>query len=248
MAMHWVQGEVVARRVWAEGLFTLSIKAPGVQPFEPGQFLQLGIEQPDKHLHRPYSVASPHGDVLDFYIVLVEDGHLTPKLWAMQEGERIDVSEKAAGSFTLSHAPFHPELWLIGTGTGLAPYIAMLRTDEVWTRYQKIILVHGVRYEHELAYREELAGHALVHADRFRYVPVVSRQSPPNSLSGRITHCLTDGSLESAAGCSFHPERSTVFLCGNPDMLTEMEHELANRQVVRHKPKSPGQMVLERYW
>ncbi len=109
----------------------------------------------------------------------------------------------------------------------MAPYIAMLRTDEVWTRYQKIILVHGVRYEHELAYREELAGHAQVHADRFRYVPVVSRQSPPNSLSGRITHCLTDGRLESAAGCSFHPERSTVFLCGNPDMLTEMEHELA---------------------
>ncbi len=75
--MKWLQGQVVKKHVWEEGLFTLSIRVPGIEPFEPGQFLQLGVPSSDKHLHRPYSVASPHGEVLEFFIVLVETGQLT---------------------------------------------------------------------------------------------------------------------------------------------------------------------------
>ncbi|MEO8268307.1 MAG: ferredoxin--NADP reductase [Aureliella sp.] len=245
--MKWTPGVVTRKTVWSEGLFTLAIEAPEVSPFEPGQFLQLGVELEDGHVHRPYSVASPHGRTLEFFIVLVEDGKLTPHLWKKQVGDCIDVSAKAAGSFTLSHCPEASVLWLVGTGTGLAPYIALLRTEEPWQRYAKIVIVHGVRHAIDLAYHQELADHKERYGDRFDAIPVVSRQEVPGALSGRITTCISDGSLEAAAHQAFTPD-SCVMMCGNPDMLTDMETLLGERGIHRHKAKEPGQIVVERYW
>ena len=246
--MKWLQGQVVKKQVWEEGLFTLSVRVPGIDPFEPGQFLQLGVPLPDKHLHRPYSVASPHGEVLEFFIVLVEKGHLTPILWQMKEGDTIDVSQKAAGSFTLSHAPQSRDLWLIGTGTGLAPFIAMLRTEEIWQRYQQVVVVNGVRYGRDLAYQEELEGYKKSRSGRFHSLSVVSRESHPGAMHGRITHVLGNGVLEQSAGLPLDPQHSTVMLCGNPDMLDEMEAMLGIKGLQKHRAKEPGQIVIERYW
>ena len=245
--MKWTRGVVRHKQVWADGLFTLGIEAPEVGDFAPGQFLQLGFDQDDGHLHRPYSVASPHGEILEFFIVLVEDGKLTPHLWNMDEGAELDVSARAAGSFTLKHCPDASTLWLIATGTGLAPYIAMLRTQEPWDRYQKICLIHGVRHGSDLAYQEELAKHSQQFGDRFSYVPVVSRESVDGAIQGRITHCLTNGSLEEAARKEFTKD-SCIMMCGNPDMLNETESLLGERGIVKHKRKEPGQIVIERYW
>lgn len=245
--MKWTQGVVKHKKVWADGLFTLGIEAPEVADFAPGQFLQLGFDQDDGHLHRPYSVASPHGEILEFFIVLVEDGKLTPHLWAMNEGDKIDVSAKAAGSFTLKHCPDASTLWLIATGTGLAPYIAMLRTQEPWDRYKKICLVHGVRHGSDLAYQEELGNHVADFSDRFSYVPVVSREAVDGALQGRITHCLTEGTLEEAAKAEFCTD-NCIMMCGNPDMLNETESLLGERGIVKHRRKEPGQIVIERYW
>ncbi len=246
--MEWIKGEIVGRKVWGPGLFTLSIRAPGVAPFEPGQFLQLGIEQPDKHLHRPYSVASPHGDVLEFFIVLVEEGHLTPKLWAMREGDSIDVAKKAAGSFTLSHVPSNECLWLIATGTGLAPYIAMMRSGELWEKFQRVVIVHGVRYTQDLAYQEEFSEYRQRFKDAFLYIPAVSRERIEDGIEGRITVALSSGELEKFSNMEIKPSNSTFMLCGNPDMLNEMEDSLVARGLLRHKPKAPGHIVVERYW
>ena len=245
--MKWTRGIVQEKQVWSEGLFTLKIQAPDVAAFEPGQFLQLGIENGDDHIHRPYSVASPSGEVLDFFIVLVEEGELTPHLWRMETGAELDVSQKAAGGFTLSKCPEGNTLWLIATGTGLAPYIAMLRTDEPWTKYQNIVVVHGVRHASDLAYQKELAEHKQRFADRFAYLPVVSREDVEGSLRGRITYCLTSGSLEKAAGHAIDRE-SCIMMCGNPDMLNETEELLGQRGIKKHKRKEPGQIVVERYW
>ncbi|MEM8736333.1 MAG: ferredoxin--NADP reductase, partial [Planctomycetota bacterium] len=209
--------------------------------------LQLGIDQEDGHLHRPYSVASPHEPVLDFFIVLVEDGRLTPHLWKMDEGSTIDVSTRAAGSFTLKHCPDASTLWLIATGTGLAPYIAMLRREEAWSRYERICVVHGVRFANDLAYQPEMAEYKSAHGERFEYVPVVSREDTPESLEGRITTCIENGSLEERAGIPFTAD-SCVMMCGNPDMLNEVEDLLGNRGIRKHKKKEPGQIVVERYW
>ncbi len=245
--MKWTQGVIERKIIWDHGLFTLVIRAPEVEPFQPGQFLQLGIETDAGHLHRPYSVASPHGEQLDFFIVLVEEGKLTPRLWAMEVGDKIDVSAKAAGGFTLTHCPGAKSLWLMATGTGLAPYIAMLRTPEPWSKYERIMVVHGARLGRDLAYQEELAQFTDRYPERFRYVPVISREQAAGALHGRITTCIENGTLEAAAGQVFSTD-CCVMLCGNPDMLDEAENLLEARGLKRNKPKSPGQIIVERYW
>jgi ferredoxin--NADP+ reductase len=246
--MQWIPSRLRSKKVWSPGLFTLSIEAPGVKPFEPGQFLQVGIQGTDKHIHRPYSVASPHGPVLEFFIVLVEDGQLTPILWNMEPGTAIDVSESAAGSFTLSHAPAAETLWMIGTGTGLAPYIAMLRYEKTWQRYQKIAVVHGVRHGKDLAYTDEMANYAERYPGRFKYQAVASREETEGAVHGRITTAMDNGQLEARIGWKIQPATSTVMLCGNPAMLDDMEAGLNQRGLKKHKKKEPGQIVIERYW
>ena len=248
MALQFLPGTVVQKRVWSEGLFTLSVACPGVNPFEAGQFLQLGLPLPEKHLHRPYSVASPHGEILDFFIVLVEEGELTPKLWKLRTGDSVDVASKAVGSFTLSHVPNANCIWLIATGTGLAPYIAMLRHGDIWNRFAHVILVHGVRYPSDLAYQEELHSFSQNHGNQFRFVPVISRAESPGALSGRITTAIENGSLETIAGQKFAADNSVAMMCGNPQMLDDTESLLNERKMFRHKLSAPGHIVVERYW
>ena len=249
MALKFCQGKVTHKKVWAEGLFTLRVAVDGVQTFLPGQFLQVGIDRgTEKHLHRPYSVASPHGPELEFYIVLVEDGELTPHLWKMEVGDSIDVAERAAGSFTLEKTPDAENLWLVATGTGLAPYIAMLRTNTPWERFKKIVVVHGARHRDDLGYQEEFAAHAEAHPSQFVYVPTLTRDDAPGALRGRIPQLLEAGELEQLANCEITDSNSSVMLCGNPAMLDEMEEKLGTRGLKKHRTKDPGQIVLERYW
>lgn len=244
----WCQGTVVGRKVWTEGLFTISVEAPEVAPFDPGQFLHLAVTEAGERINRPYSVASPHGPVLEFFIVVVEGGQLSPRLWKLREGDAIEVSQRAAGSFTLEKSPVAPHLWLIATGTGLAPYIAMLRTPTPWERYEKICVVHGVRHAADLAYTDELKGYEEQYPGRFRLAQALTREEREGCLHGRIPALLESGDLEKTAGFTMQPNDSVVLLCGNPAMLDDMEERLKERGMKRHRTKSPGQIVLERYW
>lgn len=248
MALKWCPGKIVDKKVWADGLFTIQVEVDGVQEFKPGQFLQIGYQNGDEHVHRPYSVASPWGPRIEFFIVRVDGGQLTPYLWGLEPGAPLDVSHRAAGSFTLAKTPEAKELWLMATGTGLAPYIAMLRTDEPWKRYSKIVVVHGVRLAQDLAYTAEFETFTNAHPDQFVYIPALTRESAEGALEGRIPGLLKSGVLEEAAGCQMTAENSVVMLCGNPAMLDDMEAYLETRQMKRHRSKSPGHIVLERYW
>ena len=246
--MKWCPGTVVRKQIWADGLFTIHVQVDGVREFLPGQFLQLGFQKGDEHIHRPYSVASPWGPVLEFFIVRVDDGQLTPHLWHLETGSPIDVSERAAGSFTLKKTPPAETLWLIATGTGLAPYIAMLRTDVPWKSYERIVVVHGARVAQDLAYVEEFEAIRQQHPGKFVYLPALTREKVDGILNGRIPALLQDRSLEQAAGFEMGPENSSVMLCGNPAMLDSVEKMLETRGMKRHRSKSPGHIVLERYW
>lgn len=248
MAIEWIRGSLKKRKVWSDGLFTLTIDCPGVSPFEPGQFLQVGLQLPEKHLHRPYSVASPHSDELEFFIVRVENGELTPRLWDLEVGQSIDVCKKATGSFTLNHTPAAKNLWLLATGTGLAPYIAMLRDPKIWESYQQIIVVHGVRFLSDLAYSGEFEAYQKTHDSRLVWVPVISRTLAIHGFQGRITQAIQCGRLEELAGVELCPESSAVMMCGNPQMLDEVEEILNNRGMRKHKRNEPGHYVVERYW
>ena len=248
MAVQWISGKIARKQIWSDGLFTVSIHCPGVAPFESGQFLQIGMQLPEKHLHRPYSVASPHGETLEFFIVRVDEGELTPRLWALNEGDAIDVSAKATGGFTLSHTPVADCIWLLATGTGLAPYIAMMREDDLWERYKNVVLVHGVRFATDLAYQNELLEVRARFGERFHSIPVVSRAEVPGAISGRITTAIENGSLESQANQALSASNSVVMMCGNPQMLDDVEALLDARGMVRHKKSAPGHIVVERYW
>ena len=250
----WCTGTVVAQKVWSPGLFTITVATDEVEPFLPGQFLQLGVF-PDGHdgdrdalINRPYSVASPHGSQLEFFIVTVPDGELTPRLEKLSDGSTVQISKKAAGSFSLKKAPEKKHLWLVATGTGLAPYIAMLRTEEPWQRFEKIVLVHGVRHASDLAYTEELKDYETNKPGQFRLVQTLTREDSDNALRGRIPELLKSGELEQAAECKLCETDSAVYLCGNPAMLDSMEEDLATRQMKKHRSKTPGNIVLERYW
>jgi ferredoxin--NADP+ reductase len=256
----WFQSKVLEKKVWTEGLFTLTVDGSGVKEFSPGQFLHLagfpkGIaENADEEtrekerVNRPYSVASPHGERLEFFIVRVDDGELTPHLWQLEPGDAIEVSEKAAGRFTLEKTPDAENLWLIATGTGLAPYVAMLRTKEPWERFKNIVVVHGVRHASDLAYTEEFRQLESTRGGALRFVQALTRESAEGSLEGRIPALVESGALEEAAQCQMTKEGSAVLLCGNPAMLDSMEEVLGARSMVRHRSKAPGQIVLERYW
>ena len=248
MALNWISGKIERKTVWSDGLFTLAVHCPGVFAFEPGQFLQVGLQLPEKHLHRPYSAASPHGNTLEFFIVRVDEGELTPRLWRLNVGDRIDVSSKATGSFTLSHAPDSQTLWLLATGTGLAPYIAMMREPSIWERYGKVVVVHGVRFVTDLAYQDEMQQLKERWPGRFVFVPVVSRTVMEGAIHGRITHAIESGALEQFAEAGINSESSLVMMCGNPQMLDDVEAMLHTRGMQRHKKNQPGQIVVERYW
>lgn len=250
----WCDATITKKKIWTDGLFTITIKSDGIKPFEPGQFLQLGVYPQGQHgvedaiINRPYSVASPHGDSLEFFIVLVPDGELTPKLWALEVGDSLLVNDKGAGRFTLEKTPTADHLWLFATGTGLAPYVAMLRTDQPWERYKKIVVVHGVRLERDLAYTDELNDYRRTRPGQFELVQGITREQSDIAMRGRLPALLASGQLETASDCSLTKDDSAVMLCGNPAMLDSMEELLNSRGLVKHRSKSPGQIVLERYW
>jgi len=250
----WCDATVTKKRIWTDGLFTITIKVNDVKPFKPGQFLQLGVYPEGQEgieeaiINRPYSVASPHGDELEFFIVLVPDGELTPKLWALEVGDSLLVNDKGAGRFTLDHTPEAKHLWLFATGTGLAPYVAMLRTEEPWQRFERIVVVHGVRKEVDLAYTQELTAYRSKYSGQFELIQGLTREQSEIAMRGRLPALLASGQLEKAADCKLSKEDSSVLLCGNPAMLDSMEELLNSRGMVKHRSKTPGQIVLERYW
>lgn len=244
----WLPCPLVERRDWAEGLATFVLDGP-VPEFEAGQFLRIGVDTGEREpLSRPYSVASAPGQPLEFFIVRVEGGALTPRLFDLAPGDTILVHPRCGGAFTLASAPEAEVLWLVATGTGLAPYISMLRAGQLWDRFGQVVLVQGVRQGDQLCYLPELDALAQARPGRLRHLAVVSRQDYPGALRGRITSLLVDGQLEEAAGAPLRPESSHVLLCGNPDMVLEMQTLLEERGMRRHRKREPGHFTLEKYW
>jgi ferredoxin/flavodoxin---NADP+ reductase len=150
------------------------------------------------------------------------------------------VAPNPAGFLVLSEVPDAETLWLVSTGTGLAPFLSILRTDT--SRFRNVVLVHAVRHAQELAYRE------LIGTTRARYVTFVSREKAPGSLEGRIPAAILDGRLEAAAGVKLSAETSHVMLCGNPQMLKDAQAALAQRGLRKHKRRVPGHIAVESFW
>lgn len=246
--MSWRPGKIVHRREWAEGLITLRIEAD-IERFSAGQFVNLGLDVGGTLIRRSYSMASAPGAPLEFYLTRVAGGALTPRLFDLRLGSPIEVEAEAQGFFTLSYVPDARELWMVATGTGLGPFVSILRTDEPWRRFDRLVLVHGVRDRSQLGYRDELEAMSRAHADRLTRVAVLSREAGVDGcVPGRVTRALAEGALEASAGIELSPEHSHVMLCGNPAMIQDMMQLLKARGLRRHRVRAPGHISIEKYW
>jgi len=241
------QGRVAARRDWAPGLITLTVDV-SIEPFAAGQFVSLGLELGGQFVRRSYSIASTPGAPLEFYLKEVEAGALTPQLTRLEPGASVWVERKPQGFFTLAYVPPCRDLWFVATGTGLGPFVSMLRSPEIWQRFERVSVVHGARSSTHLSYAEELAALAATHRGRLSYTPLVSAGPPGGALPGRVTTALADGSLEARAGMNLDPDRSHLMLCGNPDMILEVTAVLALRGLRKHRVRAPGHITAEKYW
>lgn len=249
----WHSAEVVANHRWTERLLTLRLTTDPM-PFLAGQFVTLRLPIPladgsDELVAKSYSlINAPHEPVLEIFYNIVPNGKLSTALSRLQPGDMLEISQPAKGFFVLDEIPAVPNLWMLATGTGLGPYLAILKTAQAWERFHTITLVHGVPLVSELAYADLIGSWAAQYPERFRFLGCVSREANPQGLEGRITTNFASGALEAAAGRSITSADTHVMLCGNHNMLNEMKVLLAERGLQRHLRHKPGHITTEQYF
>jgi len=239
---------------WNDTLFSFkTTRNPGLR-FENGQFVMIGLEVDGRPLMRAYSIASAnYEEHLEFFSIKVPNGPLTSRLQHLKEGDELLVSRKPTGTLILSDLLPGRHLYLLSTGTGLAPFISLIQDPEVYERFDKVILVHGVRYVSELAYADfitqqlpenEFFGEAV--KEKLIYYPLVTREEFRNQ--GRQTDLMRSGKLFDDIGLPpMNPLDDRAMICGSPSMLTETSHVL-NEFGLNVSPRmgEPGDYLIER--
>ena len=240
---------------WSDKLLSFRLSRPESWRFVPGQFARLGLPLENGGMvWRAYSMTSASWDEhLEFFSIVVPDGLFTSRLARLQVGDEVLLDNKANGFFTVDRLPDGDDLWLLATGTGLAPYLSILQQPEVWQRFAHIVLVHCVRDVSELAYRGEIAAlrrHPLWQewGERLQYVPVVTRHAEPGMLQQRIPALLASGELAEAAGLPLTVDHSRFMICGNPAMVEDTHRQLMKMGFRLSRLSAPGHLVLENGW
>lgn len=246
---------VLSVRHWNDSLFSFTTTRDPALRFENGQFVMIGLAGDNgKPLLRAYSVVSAnYEEQLEFFSIKVPDGPLTSRLQYLAEGDEVFVSRKPTG--TLLITDLHPgrNLYLLSTGTGLAPFLSIVRDPDIYERFERIIVVHGVRYIEDLAYdklletdlpNDEIFGELA--ADQLLYYPVVSRE--PFRNEGRLTTLLDNGRITSDLGLEpLDPAQDRAMICGGPGMLQDTG-DLLDARGFKVSPHigAPGDYVIER--
>ncbi len=267
-----VLNAVVSQRVEiAPGLVIMRVVPEGweLPPFRPGQFAVLGLPAeaprcpgangdgaPPKAgtlIRRSYSIASSSANraYLEFYFNLVNSGTLTPRLFALKEGDRLWLGPRITGLFTFEQVPEGSNIVMVATGTGLAPYMSMLRTDVQRDSGRRLAVLHGARHAHDLGYRAELVM-LENHHPCFTYLATVSRPAedpvPWTGLVGHVQDLWQGRALDGIWGQRPTSENTHVFLCGNPAMIADMTEILTAEGFHEHTRQRPGEIHVEKYW
>jgi ferredoxin--NADP+ reductase len=240
-------------RHWTPSLFSLrTTRDPGLR-FASGQFVMLGLEVEGKPLLRAYSIVSAsYADELEFYSIKVQDGPLTSRLQNIKVGDEVLVGKKPTGTLVLDGLRPGRNLYLLGTGTGLAPFLSLVRDPDVYERFDKVIVTHTVREIGDLNYRRFLS-HELPNdpdlgewaAPKLIYYPTVTRE--PFVTEGRITDLIESGRFFADIGLPpLDRERDRVMLCGGPSVLADLKAQLLARGYEEGSVANPGDFVLER--
>ena len=201
-------------------------------------------------MQRAYSyVNAPSNPDLEFYLVTVPEGKLSPRLAALKPGDEVQIVSEAAGFFVLEEVPDCDTLWMLATGTAIGPYLSILEEGKDLDRFKNLVLVHAARYAADLSYLPQMQALEARYAGKLRIQSVVSRETAPGMLTGRIPSLIETGALEEAVGLPMNAESSHVMLCGNPQMVRDTQQLLKEtRQMSKHLRRRPGHMTAEHYW
>lgn len=250
---HLYQETVLSVRHWSDNVFSFTTTRGATMRFQNGHFVMLGLQVEGRPLLRAYSIVSPnHEEHLEFYSIKVPDGPLTSRLQHLAPGDSILISKKPTGTLVLNTLKPGKHLYLLATGTGLAPFMSIIRDPDTYERYEKVVLVHGVRYKKDLGYSDyiqrELPQHEYLGEyvrNQLVYYPLVTREEFENR--GRITDAIVDGSMARKIGLpELDPSRDRVMICGSPSMLSDLVELLEARQFVEGSSHEPGQYTIER--
>jgi ferredoxin/flavodoxin---NADP+ reductase len=238
---------------WTDRLFTFTTTRDTSLRFSNGHFTMIGLRVNEKPLLRAYSIVSAnYEDHLEFLSIKVPDGPLTSRLQHIQEGDPIIVGRKPTGTLVTDYLLPGKRLYLVSTGTGLAPFMSIIRDPDTYERFDQIVLMHGVRQVDELAYHDVLVEHLPKHeflgelvTSKLRYYPTVTREQYRNT--GRVTELIESGKLFSDLGMPpLDAAHDRVMICGSPGMLRDLKQMLEHRGFKEGNTSKPGDFVVER--
>ena len=243
-------------RPWTDSLFSFRTTRDRGYRFVPGQFARIGVSgnAEGSTVWRAYSIASAaHDEHLEFFSVVVPGGAFTSKLSKLREGDPIYVERKSYGFLTTDRFVAGRDLWMLATGTGLAPFLSILHDFHTWESYDNLILVQSVRTQQELAYEDLIQGfdkteYYAEFAHKLRYARIVTREPVPGALTERVTKLLASGVLEQNVGLKLDHDRSRIMLCGNPEMVEDSRKLLVERGFRLSRRGEPGHLAVENYW
>jgi ferredoxin--NADP+ reductase len=250
----FLEEKVLSVHHWTDRLFSFTTTRDQALRFSNGHFTMIGLRGDNgKPLLRAYSIASAnYEEHLEFLSIKVPDGPLTSKLQHIQVGDTIVVGRKPTGTLLIDYLTPAKRLYLIGTGTGLAPFMSIIRDPETYERFEQVVLLHGVREVKELAYhyyitqelpQNEFLGEMV--SNQLLYYPTVTREAFEHQ--GRVTELLENGTISSDLGIpSLNPTEDRVMICGSPEMLRDLKALCEKLGFVEGNTSIPGQFVIER--
>jgi ferredoxin--NADP+ reductase len=247
------QETVVSVHHWTDRLFSFKTTRNPAFRFQNGQFTMMGLEVKGRPLVRAYSLVSAnYEEQLEFFSIKVADGPLTSRLQHLRAGDPILVSRKATGTLVLDNLSQGRNLYLLGTGTGLAPFLSIIKDPETYERFERVVIVHGCRWTSELAYgdliantmpNDELVGESV--REKLIYYPTVTRE--PFRHNGRISLLMTTGKLFEDVGLPpMDPQSDRFMLCGSPNMLADLRAILKDKGFLEGNHGAPAHYVIEK--
>lgn len=273
-----IRVKVIEVTRWAPTLLSFKVTRPDGFKFTAGQFVRLGIHGKDLqyfaqdhetklitsktqgqlvdldgYVFRAYSVASsPYDEFIEFFSVVIPEGEFTSKVNHIQVGDSLLLNTTPFGYLTLARyqLPLPNDLWLLATGTGLAPFLSILKTIDVWQQYQRIILVYSARTSQELAYQAEIGSIKSIYGDNgaaFVFLPIVTREADYAGEKARVPNLILSGKLTQLVGQKLDKERSHVMLCGNPQMVEDTKEALKSIGLTMNR-RGEGNIAVENYW
>ena len=272
---------VLSKTTWTPNLFSFTVSRPDSFKFTAGQFVRLGVnpsqlkyykqlsavadtddddedlnETLNEDIFRAYSiVSSPFDEVLEFFSIVIPDGAFTSQLQHLEVGDELLLNTMPFGFLTLARyqKPLPKDLWLLATGTGLAPFLSMLQDLKTWEDYEHIILAYSARSTEELAYIEKIEslqedfGSLVDNPAKLIFIPIVTREPVEGALTERLPKLLLDGALQERAGIALDVDSTHVMLCGNPDMVEDTKETLKSLGLVMNR-RGEGNIAVENYW